>query len=239
MKKILFTSLRNRPDTFAVMAEAEKLDYDVMRIDYASTPLVKEHIAAGDKVVVYAEWIMVEKLKDEGVIFHEPKPDLLTNVDTAFLGRFIEKMRLSQFHPPGFIKPLDGKEFNGTYIHNAMHLAMVTQGHFPEMEVLVSEKMEFVSEYRFWCADKSVCAASHYAGIRNAEIIPFAVRDIFTLFDAHDQDMFPDVFVVDYGLTDENELYIVEFNPIVSSGVYDAHIPGVFYCLEKSIKGIK
>jgi hypothetical protein len=117
---------------------------------------------------------------------------------------------------PLFVKPLRAyKAFPGYVIYNEVGL-IASASQPGEMEVLVSEHIEFVSEWRCFVLRNKVVGLSPYNGnvlvYPNSEVIRAAIRDY--------RWQSPVAYAIDFGVTYERETLLVEVNDAYGLGCY-------------------
>ncbi|MFD8495236.1 ATP-grasp domain-containing protein [Amycolatopsis sp. NPDC059657] len=119
----------------------------------------------------------------------EPADDWLPNVPPEFAGRTVAAMSLGEawaLDGQAFVKPPSDKGFAAQVYRDGTDLREATGSLAEDTPVLVSEVVEFASEYRLFLLDGLVHAASRYAtwgrldpGPRDtvpAEVLEFAGR---------------------------------------------------------------
>lgn len=120
---------------------------------------------------------------------------------------------------PIFVKPLSAsKAFNGYVISNLADLEPTMK--FPaHMELLASDRVEFLSEWRYCVHRNQIIGVGHYAGSffhpPDAEVVQAAVRDF--------QLTAPVAYAIDFGVTKEGKTLLVEVNDAYGLGCYGLH----------------
>jgi hypothetical protein len=137
----------------------------------------------------------------------------------SFAGRKIWTSTLEEirkYEPRVFIKPLEGhKLFNGHIRTGEMKDLIYTSMYPDETKILVSEVVDFVSEYRGFVLEGKLIGLKHYRGdytkIVDAKIIESAITEYKSA---------PVAYSIDFGLTDDNRCLLVEVNDAFSLGCY-------------------
>jgi hypothetical protein len=115
-----------------------------------------------------------------------------------------------------FVKPLpqDYKLFNGHVVREFKDL-IYTSFISDEREVIYSEIVNFISEYRFFVHHKNIVGCKHYKG-------DYRVLPDFTLVEvAIDQFLeSPVAYAIDFGVTGDGKCLLVEVNDAYSLGCY-------------------
>lgn len=136
-----------------------------------------------------------------------------------FAGRKIWTSTLEEireFEPKVFIKPLDGhKLFNGHIRTGEMKDLIFTSMYPDETKILVSEVVNFVSEYRGFVLENKLIGLKHYRGdftkLVDSKIIESAIKEYKNA---------PVAYSIDFGLTDDGRSLLVEVNDAFSLGCY-------------------
>lgn len=117
---------------------------------------------------------------------------------------------------PCFMKPLkDNKLFNGLVVQKPLFAALKLKALADETEILVSEVVNFVTEYRCFVHNGSIVDVRYYKG--NArKIIDFNVADqaVRALYKC------PVAYTIDFGLTDTGSTQLIEINDGFGFGLY-------------------
>lgn len=117
---------------------------------------------------------------------------------------------------PVFIKPLKShKAFDGHVVTDAFRTLIYTAAQPPELEVLCSEVVRFVSEYRCMVHHGILVACRHYRGdftvTPDFEVVLKMIR-AFTSASVG--------YSLDVGVTDDGRTLVVEVNDAFSLGAY-------------------
>lgn len=97
----------------------------------------------------------------------------------------------------------------------------------PLLPVMISNPVEFVSEYRVYVKNHTILGCSHYAGDPDKLISSSVVYDsIFTL--ATD-DSIPCAYAIDFGLLSNGKTALVEMNDAWAIGAYDGISDSDYY----------
>ena len=124
------------------------------------------------------------------------------------------RVRHDQGGPPVFVKPLrDPKAFAARVVSGFRDL--IPAAHVPdEMPVLVSEPVEFVSEWRFFVLRGDVVGVGWYAGDPLMFPAPDVVRDAVRTWGP----CAPAGYGIDFGVTSDGRTLLVEVNDGYSLG---------------------
>lgn len=138
-----------------------------------------------------------------------------------YLGRKVWKDNLHRIYGspetwPVFVKPISGKQFNGTLIKSTKELVGI--GSQQDRPIWCSEPVNFVTEYRCFIRYGKMIDAKHYKGeFWKQPHFPVVDR---ILADWKEQ---PAAFTIDLGLTDDNRTLLIEVNDGFSMGHYGLH----------------
>lgn len=176
----------------------------------------------------------------------EPPLDLLARLPPSLLMRTVEYSRWDQFHTlqqAVFIKPADplDKVFDAGVYRERSQIRTIRPIP-PDTPILLSQTVEWLTEYRCFVLDRDVVAWSPYLSFgrplhhHNLTIPrippPQSVLDVCRrLFASID---LPPAFVVDVGLIEDCGWAIVEFNPAWCSGLLSADPDKVLDVLARS-----
>jgi hypothetical protein len=179
----------------------------------------------------------------------EPPLDLLSRLPYSLLLRKVEFcawadiQRVSQ---PLFIKPADplDKIFDAGIYHdrNQIRTARTVA---PDTALLLSEPVEWLSEYRCFILNRKIAAVSPYlsfgrpishapaaSALSSTFAVPSPVAAVCDrLFDAIE---LPPAFVVDIGLIEDRGWAVVEFNPCWCSNLLSANPAKVLDVLDRA-----
>ena len=230
--QILFLSTKYADDSNALASAAVKAGYDVRRLDYRDMDQVAEALKQGHSVSVFLGWLWSEALMERGVHFIQPSDRLLFDLDPASeLRRAIKETSLGQVKTEHqiFIKPLNGKEFDGQVVDQAgLDFWLSVAGDIP---VIQSEVVEIVSEYRFFVLDKQVVAASFYKGEAQEQEAATALAETLA------KRVATHTYALDIGLMKDGSPLVIEANPVHQSGIYQADPHAILPCLQVSLAG--
>lgn len=174
-----------------------------------------------ETVVVGGVVCVREALRRLGV--PEPPPLDYPEPLAPFLGRRIWKETLAEFRrryqdegPPLFVKPFrHEKEFDGQIASRFRDL--IPTARLPgETEVLVSEPVPFVSEYRYYVHRNEVVGVGHYRGDPLQTPDPNVVRQAVRAY----ADTAPIAYGLDMGVIKDGSTLLVEVNDSFALGVY-------------------
>lgn len=184
-------------------------------------------------IAIYAEPLFAEAVVDQlGLVLIEPPIDWLLKLPKALRHREVSIMRLSESRSRvtnQFVKPADGKVFEPKVYATGEDLPTVEQ--VGDIQVLVSEPVTFLNEFRCFVLEGEVLSASPYwrndalaqaadgswpfLGSEEVEVIAFA-KEVLT----HPEVTYPPAFVLDVGCTREHGWAVIEGNPCWGAGLY-------------------
>ena len=167
----------------------------------------------------------VSNVKGALRLLQVPVPEVpdVREVLLPFFGRRIWTTTMGEFRArrtsePVFIKPLKAqKAFTGHVSSGEIRDLIQTAGMPDEMELLASEPVDFVSEYRILVHLGMMIACRHYNG--DFEVFPDmkVAREVIRTFEGA-----PCGYSLDLGVTDDGRTLIVEINDAFSLGSYGA-----------------
>lgn len=123
---------------------------------------------------------------------------------------------IRQYEPKVFIKPLEGhKLFNGHVRTGELKDLIYTASYPDETKILVSEVVNFVTEYRGFVLDDKLIGWKHYHGdfkkMPDVSVVQKAIMAYGTA---------PRAYSIDFGLDIDNRTLLVEVNDAFSLGCY-------------------
>ncbi len=114
---------------------------------------------------------------------------------------------------PVFVKPVLGKQFNGTFVKSLTDLVGI--GSQEDREVWCSEPVNFISEYRCFIKYGRLVDAKRYKGsfkvIPNFDIVEKCIQDFTNQ---------PAAYSLDFGVTDDGRSLLIEVNDGFAIGSY-------------------
>ncbi len=168
-----------------------------------------------DDVVVSSvqdvEYILKQKGKLHNILSDYPSclgGFLSRDIYETTLGAFLEREIFEYF-----IKPKEKKKFNG-FVCKGFSDVYKCNGVSNETEIWVSDKINFVSEYRCFVLDREIIDVRLYKGS------PYKVLDETVLNDIVDSMVGANTFAVDVGITDKGETVLVEVTDGYGIGSY-------------------
>lgn len=150
-------------------------------------------------------------------------PKIALNIPTElekYTGREIRYMTMCEFmndnQIPIFVKPARrSKEFQAGVLTKQESKKMFFHEHPDDTPVLVSEVVDFISEYRGYVIDGELKGIKHYLGdfriFPNMEIVDSAISDYKTQ---------PAGYSIDFGVTNDGKTLLIECNDGFSLGNY-------------------
>lgn len=149
----------------------------------------------------------------------EPAEISIPDEILSFAGRNIWTSTLSEirlYEPRVFIKPLDGhKLFNGHVRTGEMKDLIYTSMYPDETRILVSDVVNFISEYRGFVLDGELIGLKHYRGDFTKTIDIELMECAIEVYKSA-----PKAYSIDFGLTDDGRTLLVEVNDAFSLGCY-------------------
>lgn len=136
---------------------------------------------------------------------------------TKYLGRKIWKTNVSNITEadlPLFVKPKSDKLAKGTIVLSLSKLYEY-QALPGNTEVICSEIVEFVSEWRCFVIDNSIVGIKHYIGDENCSCNHKVIESALAAF--HNC---PSGFAMDFGITSDGRTLLVEVNDGYALGAY-------------------
>lgn len=207
-------------------------------------------IESDSTVVIYGQPTIAIKASTEfGIALLEPPLDLITKIPTEFLLREIyatelRDARLNQ--KTRFMKPADcaNKCFAAAVYENGRQI-QVDPGTPEDTRVLVSDVIRWAAEYRLVISDRRIVAWSPYVvdGWRVAPTAgqwPFPHEHATPLLEFCRDFLercpveFPPSFVLDVGITRDEQWAVIEFNPIWCAGLYGCQLTKILDALRVS-----
>lgn len=191
--------------------------------DILTVPVSKQHMIVGclEHTYIYFERLGLEPLPALNI------PDELM----SFTGREVKKMTMSEFKQnrklPIFVKPGGlSKEYSDIFNAGVITKESSRQNFFNGIPdtypVLVSEVVDFVSEYRCYVINGELMGIKHYLGdIRvfpDVKVIDAAIKQYKTQ---------PMGYTIDFGITSDGRTLLVEVNDGFSVGNYG--LPDMVY----------
>ena len=176
----------------------------------------------------------------------EPLLDLLARVPLDLRLRdirFCTLRELSRLQGPLFVKPADpiAKVFDAGVYRRLDDL--LARGLDRETPVLVSEPIEWTSEFRCFVCDGQVVAWSPYLSFgrpvwkpQSAGRLPASLKSFCGRLIERMGDALPPAFVVDIGVVDDGGWAVVEFNPAWCSGILGADVEGALIAIRRSAR---
>jgi len=169
----------------------------------------------------------------------EPPLDLITRVPADMLCRAVRFGKLREMRGiagPVFVKPAD--PIDKCFDAGVYSSVSAVEGRRPiavDTAVLVSESVEWTSEFRCFIANGKVEAWSPYLSFgrpswkpRCAGALPINLRAFCDRLITRMGSLLPPAFVVDVGVLEDGRWAVVEFNPAWCSGILGAEPERVF-----------
>ncbi len=236
--KTVILSQRYSHDSRLIESTATSEGYTTYRIQGTQFPDALKEVA----LLVYCEGFMAEYVSQQlNVVLLRPEIDALAKVDQSLLHRrvtFCQKAALMPFSQPTFVKPADQKFFQAGVYHSIDEIVGLDE--CPDDDpIFMSDVVDFVEEYRFFCLDGAVLTGSIYlkAGefIGDDRALPEPSADLWDFANRILQavgGMVPPGVVVDVGVLADGRFALIEFNPVWASGIYGCDPVQVLSVLE-------
>lgn len=156
-----------------------------------------------------------------------PAPEPIDYPDELrhFLGRDVRRSTLGDIRrsvEQVFIKPVEEKLFTGFVWRSAMGDQIRVASLPDEAEIWISDRMEFVSEYRCFVQDGDVVGVRHYKGDWSVAPERKVVEQAVSAFRSG-----PRAYSLDFGITPFGQTRLVEVNDFYALGCYG--LPSVLY----------
>lgn len=200
-------------------------------------------------ICVYGEPLFTGHVASSlGLTLLEPKLDWLTTLPETYVQRSIHAMTMGEaraWKERAFFKPADDKSFDAKVYENGT--ALPESADFPDdLPTLISEPVEWRSEFRCFVRERRVEAISPYC--RHGEICkeedgdyPFlneeegaaALEFAETLLSDQTVELSPAV-VVDIGEIEGRGWAVIESNPAWASGLYASDPDGALRVIERA-----
>jgi hypothetical protein len=187
----------------------EKFDYD----NIGTLDINKNTIVSGGIVAVrHALSVLGVDLPSPLDIPEELFPYTKRNIQLGTINSFMEKGKF-----PLFVKPRIAKLFTGMVVSCSDEIEMFRHLHTDdlELEIMASDVVNFVSEYRTFVIDGQIYDCRKYSG--NHKITPnfdFIEETVKAYKSA------PISYGIDFGVTDKGETMLIEANDGYSLGTY-------------------
>lgn len=153
------------------------------------------------------------------------KVDTYPKVLYPYLNRVIEKTTVGDYRrfwdqtedtrPLRFMKPVRQKKFNGRLMRSVLDWICVA-GMNDNEEVYLCEPVNFVTEYRVYIRQNEILLGRNYRGDWTKNIDPYVVKEAVETF----APVAPVAYALDFGLTENGNTSLVEFNDATSLGNY-------------------
>lgn len=193
---------------------------------------------------VYGELLVADIMSSLcGISLLDPHDDWLAKLPNRFVHRNIHAAtvgELSNFSYRSFIKPANDKMFQrGVYLSGELIPTKYIDNNCP---VLVSDVVDFDTEYRFWCLDYSAITGDYYRmygvpdneDVLKTEAWCFA-NDVLNYCAGHSDVSLPSAVVLDVGRIENGPWAVVEANQCYASGIYgNTDLNMVLECVYRS-----
>lgn len=160
----------------------------------------------------------------------EPYFDFFNEKYQKFLKRKIQKMTKKEFlqqQIPAFIKPTKIKQFTG-FVYDGVKIDDEFNKSDDDTEIYVSEIINLKREYRYYIRNNIIQGYARYDDKEDEEIIEPNIVEINELIQSISTKICHP-YVLDFGVTDDNETVFIEFNDFWAIGHYQNSIPDKLY----------
>lgn len=127
----------------------------------------------------------------------------------------LHKVYTDELSWPVFVKPVLGKQFNGTLVKSLTDL--VGLGNQVDREIWCSEPIDFLSEYRCFVRYGKILGCKHYKGAWDISPDKKTVESAIKIFE--EEKNVPASYCMDFGVT-KDFTSVVEVNDGYSAGTY-------------------
>lgn len=228
---LLILAPRVTDDSVAMWRAARDAGWQTQRL--ANWRVPNELKSFTGDIAIYAEPLFAEAVVDQlDLMLLEPPMDWLVKLPKALRHRKVSIMRLSEARSRvtnQFVKPAEGKAFEPKVYAKGEDLPTLEQ--VEDIQVLVSEPVTFLNEFRCFVLEGEVVSASPYwrndalaqtvdgswpfLGSEEAEAMAFAKKVL-----THPEVTHPPAFVLDVGCTQQHGWVVIEGNPCWGAGLY-------------------
>jgi hypothetical protein len=229
------------PSARQLAAVAVKRQWKVCALDEnepSESPRLGTFYGGTDRAAEYASRF--------GLCLIEPPLDLLARVPRDFLSRTVRFGALADLRGmegPVFVKPADPihKSFDAG-VYSAVADVRGRRPLADDTPILVSEPVEWTSEFRCFIRDGKIEAWSPYLSYGRPIWKPgcaHAVPRNLTAFNerlAEQMHGLPPAFVMDIGVLEDGRWAVVEFNPAWCSGILGANVEGALKVIERATR---
>lgn len=230
MSKLLLSPTLSE-DSLALEQAARDAGWPVERLASWRVP---ESLVGRDDLVLYGEALFVRAIAEQvDYALLEAQPGWLAGLPSQYLQRRVRLMKLGEAEAisgPSFIKPAGDKAFASRVYESGDAFLATVMELSRNINVLVSEPVEWRMEYRCFVLDRRVETQAVYAkggeltksagmwphsGPMDAKAIAFAVSVV-----TDPKVAVPPAFVMDIGLIEGRGWAVIEANPAWGSGIY-------------------
>lgn len=218
-----------------------------IELGWATHRLSSWRVAEADKLIVdpviYIDGLFVSYIAEAfNKNLSEPSDDWLSNLDIKYSKRLIQLMSIGEARKidhPIFVKPPNEKSIKAQVFVSGAHLTEYRE-HDVVFNVLVSEPVKWIKEFRCFAVDGKVATTSIY--LRNGELQ--RQHDFYAseqeLIEAKDfaqsvldNTITPNPIVIDVGVIEDKGWAVVEINAAWGSGIYGCDPKQVLRVLER------
>ena len=147
-----------------------------------------------------------------------PKDEIIADLDQKWIQRKLEIKAIADLPNisfPIFIKPVVPKQFRGAVYQNEADFRKEIEGLESETKIIISEIIKVEAEVRVFVLDGKVLDLAFYEGGGSLADAKDFANDFLTQY----RHLFPKTFVLDLGLNDKNEWFVMEFNSTWGAGL--------------------
>ena len=240
MNNYLIAQPRNGSEDLALVSVARELNWDI-ELAPSGWRLDENHVIKPG--IPYGSQIFCEVISQQmnwNLILNSF--DWLSTLPFEVLGRKIEFMTLKdalKINVPKFIKPADDKVFPCKVYQTGQEINLY-EGLSLETPTLVSDPVNFVSEYRCFVKDQRILTASCYKlgdEINNPNNWEVNLPEVLSTLSKWLKEglIISKPAVIDVGYLDNGQLVVIESNPAWASGIYGCDLWGVLEVLQESV----
>ena len=242
----LILSPRHSEDSDALEGATIRAGWRVFRPDGWRIPT---DFADAEGLALYGEALFVRVIADQvGVTLLEASHDWLAQLPKSYTKRSVIATTLGAAHQlelPAFIKPAGDKAFESKVFVSAPELAAITHDLSGQIDILVSEPVNWEAEFRSFVLDDSVVTVSPY--MLNGELaktddgvwqhdpsLEEEAQSFAAQMLAASEVPFPPAFVLDLGIISSQGWAVLEANPAWGSGIYGCDPDHAFQVIRRA-----
>jgi len=185
-----------------------------------------------DKDSIVVGGIMSVRSSFDKLGIPQPKIDNPHKCLPGYLGRVVQELTFSEVEEytnsigqfPFFVKPLsDHKLFTGYVVKSAHDLIQAKMRCQPDTKLIISECIDFISEYRCFVLNAQLIGSKNYTGdfrvSPDYSVVESAIRDYKNQ---------PAAYSIDFGITSDSRTLLIEMNDAFGLSSYGLN--KIAYC---------